>query len=125
MLALQRLLRCRPKWSYGTAHISWYIMDEHMYFWCHPGILCSHGSHERFLECAYITFGFRIYDLTEKNQLQHDETLRGIQPVEDPTEEPPPSEKHYIAGLQMISRDTPFLRFQADQQFVLLDSDFE
>ncbi len=41
MLALQRLLRSRPKWSYGTAHIFWYMMDEHMYFWCHPGILCS------------------------------------------------------------------------------------
>ncbi len=66
-----------------------------------------------------------------KHQLQHDETLRGIQPVEDPMAEPPPSEKHYkravvsIAGLQMISRDTPFLRCQADQQSVLLDSDFE
>ncbi len=41
MLALQRLLRSRPKWSCGTAHIFWYIMDEHMYVWCHPGILCS------------------------------------------------------------------------------------
>ncbi len=40
-------------------------MDEHTYFWCHPGILCLHGSHECFLECAYITFGFWIYDLTE------------------------------------------------------------
>ncbi len=36
-----------------------------MYFWCHPGILCSHGFHKRFLECAYIAFGFWIYDLTE------------------------------------------------------------
>ncbi len=46
-------------------------------------------------------------------------------------EEPPPSEKHYkravlsIASLQIISRDTPFLRCQADQQSVLLDSDCE
>ncbi len=51
--------------------------------------------------------------------------------MEDPTAEPPPSEKHYkravlsIACLQMISRDTPFLRCQAEQQSVLLDSDFE
>ncbi len=65
MLALQRLLRNRSKWSCGTAHIFWYMMDEHVYFGCHPGILCSHGSHERFLECAYITVGFWIYDLTE------------------------------------------------------------
>ncbi len=65
MLALQRLLRSRPKWSYGTAHIFLYMLDEGMYFWCHPGILCSHGSHERFLECASIIFGFWIYDLTE------------------------------------------------------------
>ncbi len=42
-----------------------------------------------------------------------------------------PSEKHYkravlsIAGLQTISRYTPFLRCQADQQSVLLDSDFK
>ncbi len=66
-----------------------------------------------------------------KHQLQHDETLRGIQPVEDPTAEPPPSEKQYkravlsITDLQMISRDTPFLRCQADQQSVHLDSGFE
>ncbi len=46
--------------------------------------------------------------------------------MEDPTAGPPPSEKHYKgavlsnASLQMISRDTPFLRCQADQQFVLL-----
>ncbi len=51
--------------------------------------------------------------------------------MEDPTAEPPASEKHYkgavlsIAGLQMISRDTPFLRCQADQQSILLDSGFE
>ncbi len=65
MLALQRLLRSRPKWSCGTAHIFWYITDEHMYFWCHPGILCSQGPYERFSECAYIIYGFWIYDLTE------------------------------------------------------------
>ncbi len=41
-----------------------------------------------------------------KHQLQHDETFRGIQPVDDPTAEPPLSEKHYkravlsIAGLK-------------------------
>ncbi len=65
MLSLQRLLRGMSKWSCGTAHIFWYIMDEHMYFWCRPEILCSHGSHKRFLEYAYIIFGFWIYDLTE------------------------------------------------------------
>ncbi len=59
------------------------------------------------------------------------EALRGIQQVEESTVEPPPSEKHCkravlnIVGLQMISRGTPFLRCQADQQSVLLDSDFE
>ncbi len=65
-------------------------------------------------------YQFRIMDLRfdRKHQQQHDETLRGIQPVKDPTAEPPPSKKHYkiavlsIAGLQMISRDTPFLRYQ-------------
>ncbi len=66
-----------------------------------------------------------------KHKLQHNEMLRGTQPVEDPTAGPPPSEKHYksavltIARLQMISRDTPFLRCQADHQSVLLDTDFE
>ncbi len=30
-----------------------------------------------------------------------------------------------LVGLQMISRDTSFLRCQADRQTVLLDSDFE
>ncbi len=51
--------------------------------------------------------------------------------MEDPTAELPPSEKHYkravlsIEGVQMISRDTPILRCQADQQSVLLDLDFE
>ncbi len=44
-----------------------------------------------------------------KRQPQHDEALRGIQPVGDPMMEPPPSEKHCkievlnIVGLQMIS----------------------
>ncbi len=65
MLTLRRLLRSRPVLNSGTAHIFWYMMDEHMYFWCHSGIMCSHGSHERFLKCAYIIFGFWIYDLTE------------------------------------------------------------
>ncbi len=74
-------------------------------------------------------YHFRYLDLRfdRKRQPQHDETLRGIQPVEDPTVEPPPSEKRYereilnIVGLQMISRDTPSLRCQADQQSVILD----
>ncbi len=78
-------------------------------------------------------YHFRFLDLRfdRKRQPQHDEALRGIQPVEDPTVEPPPSAKHCkreilnIIGLQLISRDTPFLRWQADQQSVLLDSDFE
>ncbi len=41
------------------------------------------------------------------------------------------SEKHYkraflgIVGLQTVSRYTPFLRCQADQQSVLLDPDFK
>ncbi len=41
--------------------------------------------------------------------------------VDDPTVEPTPSEKHCkrevldIIGIQVISRDTPFLRWQADQ----------
>ncbi len=66
-----------------------------------------------------------------KRQPQHDEALRGIQPVEDTTVEPPPSEKHCkreilnIVGLKMISCDTPFLRCQADPQSILLNSDFE
>ncbi len=61
----RRLLRSRPELNSGTAHIFWHMVDEHIYFWCHPGILCSHGSHERFLECGYITFGFWFSDLTE------------------------------------------------------------
>ncbi len=67
----------------------------------------------------------------QKRHPQHDEALRGIQPVDEPTMEPLPSEKRCnrgilnIVSLQMISRDTPFLRCQADRQTVLLDSDFE
>ncbi len=80
--------------------------------------------------CAY---HFRILDLRfdRKRPPQHDEALRGIQPVGDPTMEQLPSEKHCrrevlnIVGLQMISRDTPFLRCQADKQPALLDLDFE
>ncbi len=80
--------------------------------------------------CLYYLW-FLDLRFDRKHQLQHDETLRGIQPVEDPAAEQPPSEKQYkraalgIANLQMISRDTPFLRCQADQQSVRLDSDFE
>ncbi len=74
MLTLQRLFRSRPELNSGTAHVFWYMMDEHMYFWCHPGIMCSHGSHERFLKCAYINFGFWIYDLTEN--ANHNRTKR-------------------------------------------------
>ncbi len=78
-------------------------------------------------------YHFRFLDLIfdRKRQPQHDEALRGIQAVEDPTVEPPSSEKQYkravlcIVGLQIISLDTPFLRCQADQQSILLDSDFE
>ncbi len=56
-----------------------------------------------------------------KHQPQHDEALLGIQPVDEPTMEPLASEKCRkreilnIVGLQMISRDTPFLRCQADR----------
>ncbi len=78
MLTLRRLLRSRSELNSGTAHILWYMMDEQMYFWCHPGIMCSHGSYERFLKCAYIIFGFGIYDLTAKanhNRMKHFEAF--------------------------------------------------
>ncbi len=65
MLTVRRLLRSRPELNSSTAHIFWYMMDKHMYFWCHPGITCSHCSHERFLKCAHIIFGFWIENLTE------------------------------------------------------------
>ncbi len=78
-------------------------------------------------------YHLRLLDLRfgRKRQPKHDEALRGIQQVDDPTVEPIPSEKHYkrevlnIVGLQMISRDTPFFRCQADRQSVILGSDFE
>ncbi len=40
---------------------------------------------------------FRFLDLRfdRRRQPQHDETIQSTQPVEDPTMEPPPSEKHY------------------------------
>ncbi len=66
-----------------------------------------------------------------KHQTQNDDALLGIQPVDEPTMELLPSEKRCkreilnIVGLQMISRDTFFLRCQADRQTVLLYSDFE
>ncbi len=70
-------------------------------------------------------YHFRVLDLRfdRKRQPKHDK-------VDYPTMEPPPSEKHCkreafnIVGLQMISRDTPFLRYQADRQSVILGSDF-
>ncbi len=73
---------------------------------------------------------------TSYNVIQHSVNVlkRGgilYNSVDDPTVEPTPSEKHCkgevlnIFGIQVISRDTPFLRWQADQQYVLLDSDFE
>ncbi len=72
-------------------------------------------------------YHFRILGLIfdRKRQPQHDEALRGIQPVDEPTMEPLPSEKRCkreilnLVGLQMISRDTPFLHCQADRQTVL------
>ncbi len=76
-------------------------------------------------------YHFRILEqrFIRKGQPQHDEALRGIQPVDEPMMELLPSEKRCksenIFGLQMISRDTPFLRCQADRQTVLLGSDFE
>ncbi len=126
MLTCQRLLRSRSELNSGTTHIFWYMMDEHMNFWCHPRIMCSHGSHELFLKCSFRVLKLR-YD--RKGKLQHDEALRDIQPVDEPMMEPLPSEKRCkrenIFGLQMITRDTPFLRCQADRQTVLLGSDFE
>ncbi len=91
--------------------------------------LCVHMAPMNVCSNALVSFLDLRFD--RKRQPQHDEALRGIQPVEDPTAEPPPSEKDYkravlsIIGLQMISRDTPFLRCQAGQLYVLLDSDFE
>ncbi len=78
-------------------------------------------------------YHFRILKLRfdRKGQLQHDEALRGIQPVDEPMMEPLPSKKRCkreilnMFGFQMISRDIPFLRSQADRQTVLLGSDFK
>ncbi len=53
MLSLQCLLRGRSEWNSGKAHIFWYMMDEQMHFLCHSEIVCSHGSDEGFLKCAY------------------------------------------------------------------------
>ncbi len=130
MLTLRRLLRSRPELNSGTAHIFWYIMDELVLLVSSWDFVFAWLPWTFSQMCLY---HFRFLDLrfTRKSQPQHAETLRGIQPVEDPTVEPPPSEKQYkravlsIVSLQMISRDTPFLRCQADQQSVLLDSDFE
>ncbi len=66
-----------------------------------------------------------------KRQSQHDEALRSIQLVDEPTMEPLPSKKQCkravfnIGGLQIISRDTPVLRCHANRLSVLLDLDFE
>ncbi len=65
MLNPQLLLRGKSEWNSGTAHIFWYMIDEHMHFWCHPEIMCSHGSHERFLKCVWTIFEFLIQDPTE------------------------------------------------------------
>ncbi len=105
-----------------------------MHFWSHPGIMCSNVG--LWLPQTFPQMGlyhFRILDLRfdRKRQSQHDEALRSIQPVDEPTMEPLPSKKRCkreimnIVGLQMISRDTPYLRCQADRQTVLLDLDFQ
>ncbi len=56
MLTLQRLLRSRPKWNFGTAHIFWYMKDEHTHLWCHPETVCFHGLYELCHEHVYIIF---------------------------------------------------------------------
>ncbi len=43
---LTKLYRNAGEFKSGT------VMDEHMHFWCHPRIMCSHGSHQLFLKCA-------------------------------------------------------------------------
>ncbi len=78
-------------------------------------------------------YHFQILDLIfdQNRQQQHNETLRLIQPVDETTMDPIPSEMRCkkeilnIVVLQMIAHDTPFLRCQADRQTVLLDLDFE
>ncbi len=65
MLTCQCLLKSRSELNSGTVHMFWCMMDEHMHFWCHPRIMCSHGSHERLTKCAYIIFESWVYDLTE------------------------------------------------------------
>ncbi len=60
ILICQRLFRSRYELNPATAHIFRYMMDKHMHFWCHLRIMCSHGSRELFLKCAYIIFGFLI-----------------------------------------------------------------
>ncbi len=70
--------------------------------------------------CLY-HFRILVLRFDRKRQPQHDEVLRGIKPVDELTMEPLPSERRCkravlnIVGLQMISRDTPFLRCQADR----------
>ncbi len=57
-------------------------------------------------------FEFLIQHPTEN---ANHNTIKCFEAVDDPTVEPTPSEKHFkrevlnIVGLQMISRDTPFL----------------
>ncbi len=46
--------RRRLKYNSGSVLIFWYMMDEHMEFWCHPEIVCLHSFHEFFLEYVYI-----------------------------------------------------------------------
>ncbi len=65
MLTLRRVLRSRPELNSGSAHIFWYIMDEHMHIWSKPRIMCSYGSHELFLKRNYIIFESWIEDLIE------------------------------------------------------------
>ncbi len=69
---------------------------------------------------------FRILDpkFDRKRQPQQNKALRGIQPVDDPTLEPIPSEKHcQLEVLNIVSLDfggdTLLLRCQADWQSAL------
>ncbi len=73
MLTLQHLLNSRPKWNSGTAQIFWYMMDDHVHFWCHPEIAWLPWTFPRICVYHFQILGLRCY---QKRQPRSDEEPR-------------------------------------------------
>ncbi len=113
MLTRQRLLRSRPELNCGTAHIFWYMLDEHMHFGVILG-LCVRMAPLKVSSNVLILFS-NSRSRTSRNSTSGITSFRKALQMSGVN----------IVDRQIISRDTPFLRCQAERQSALLDSEFE